>query len=59
MSKAETARMTMEKGEGEKSYLDLKLLGKIVTYAIIVMITLALIFLAGVIFWLLRRMLQF
>ncbi|MGQ9542842.1 MAG: hypothetical protein ACUVTM_01950 [Candidatus Bathyarchaeia archaeon] len=41
-----------------KGYLDLRLLGRITTYAIIVMIILGLIFLTGVIFWLLRRLLQ-
>jgi hypothetical protein len=56
---AEATHMIGERGDGEKSYLDLRLLGKIVTYAIIVMIALGLTFLAGVIFWLLRRMLQF
>ncbi|GEM_PF-1472297 len=39
----------------EESYLNLKLLGRVTTYAIIVMITLGLAFLTGVIIWLLRR----
>jgi hypothetical protein len=37
------------------SYLDLKLLGKVVTYAIIVLIVLGLAFLAGIVFWILRH----
>jgi hypothetical protein len=37
------------------SYLDLHLLGKVVTYAIIVLIVLGLAFLAGIVFWILRH----
>ncbi|OGD53178.1 hypothetical protein A3K80_04605 [Candidatus Bathyarchaeota archaeon RBG_13_38_9] len=44
------------KNDKEKdSYLDLHLLGKIVTYALIVLIVLGLAFLTGIVFWILRH----
>jgi hypothetical protein len=44
-----------EDKKGEESYLDLKLLGRVVTYALIVMMVLGLAFLAGIVIWALRR----
>jgi hypothetical protein len=46
-----------EDKKGEESYLDLKLLGRVVTYALVVMIVLGLAFLAGIVIWALRRIL--
>jgi len=46
--------------EGRKeveSYLNLKLLGRVVTYAIVVLIALGLAFLTGIVIWVLRRIL--
>jgi hypothetical protein len=39
----------------KESYLDLHLLGKVVTYALVVLIVLGLAFLAGIVFWILRH----
>ncbi|MCW4043198.1 MAG: hypothetical protein NWE90_05695 [Candidatus Bathyarchaeota archaeon] len=44
-----------DNGKEKESYLDLHLLGKIVTYALIVLIVLGLAFLAGIVFWVLRH----
>lgn len=41
----------------EKNYLDLKLLGTVLTYAIVVMIALGLVFLGGVVIWVMRHIL--
>ena len=48
-----------EDKKGEESYLDLKLLGRVVTYALIVMMVLGLAFLTGIVIWALRRILGF
>jgi hypothetical protein len=44
-----------DNGKEKESYLDLHLLGKVVTYAVIVLIVLGLAFLAGIVFWILRH----
>ena len=42
----------------EKGYLDLRLLGKFLTYAIIMMMLLGLVFLTGIVIWALRHILE-
>jgi len=49
---------TIDKELKAESYLNLKLLGTVLTYAIVVMIAFGLIFLGGVIIWVLRRILN-
>jgi hypothetical protein len=44
-----------DNGKEKESYLDLHLLGKVVTYAVIVLIVLGLTFLAGIVFWILQH----
>ena len=46
-----------EEPREEKSYLDLKLLGTVLTYAIVVMVALGLVFLGGVVIWVMRHIL--
>ena len=41
-----------------ESHLNLKLLGRVLTYVIIVMVILGLAFLSGIIIWVLRRILM-
>jgi len=47
----------VEEPREEKSYLDLKLLGTVLTYAIVVMVALGLVFLGGVVIWVMRHIL--
>lgn len=56
MSHRQEKRTTDEDKE-ELNYLNLKLLGRVLTYAIIVMIALGLVFLAGIIIWVMRHIL--
>jgi hypothetical protein len=56
MSHRQEKRTTDEDKE-ELSYLNLKLLGRVLTYTIIVMIALGLVFLAGIIIWIMRHIL--
>lgn len=56
MSHRQEKRTTDEDKE-ELNYLNLKLLGRVLTYAIIVMIALGLLFLAGIIIWVMRHIL--
>jgi len=50
-------KITTGEDKEELSYLNLKLLGRVLTYAIIVMIALGLVFLAGIIIWIMRHIL--
>jgi len=49
--------ITNEERKEEESYLNLKLLGRVLTYAIIIMVSLGLVFLAGIIIWVMRHIL--
>jgi hypothetical protein len=48
---------TTGEGKEELSYLNLKLLGQVLTYAIVIMIALGLVFLGGIIIWVMRHIL--
>jgi len=50
-------KRTIDEDKEELNYLNLKLLGRVLTYAIIVMIALGLVFLAGIIIWVMRHIL--
>ncbi|MBS7622534.1 hypothetical protein KEJ39_02505 [Candidatus Bathyarchaeota archaeon] len=56
MSQRQEKRMTDESKE-DSSYLNLKLLGQVLTYAIVIMIALGLVFLGGIIIWVMRHIL--
>ena len=58
MVRGEDRLSTIDKELKAESYLNLKLLGTVLTYAIVVMIAFGLIFLGGVIIWVLRRILN-
>ncbi|MEM3018089.1 MAG: hypothetical protein QXO25_04350 [Candidatus Bathyarchaeia archaeon] len=48
-------KRTTDEGKEDLSYLNLKLLGQVLTYAIVIMIALGLVFLGGIIIWMMRR----
>jgi hypothetical protein len=58
MGQKQERRPSASEGRKEvESYLNLKLLGRVVTYAIVVLIALGLAFLTGIVIWVLRRIL--
>ncbi|MEM2943082.1 MAG: hypothetical protein QXT81_06635 [Candidatus Bathyarchaeia archaeon] len=50
-------KRTADEGKEDLSYLNLKLLGQVLTYAIVIMIALGLVFLGGIIIWVMRHIL--
>ncbi|MEM4250968.1 MAG: hypothetical protein QW828_03975 [Candidatus Bathyarchaeia archaeon] len=50
-------KRTTDEGKEDLSYLNLKLLGQVLTYAIVIMIALGLVFLGGIIIWVMRHIL--